>query len=124
LDKSIEIRHIATITPVITATSGWRHVGEIGLSTTMEDCAMRDYALNRAHFAGEVAGSSLIARFLRNWRARRAVSRLDSFDDYLLRDIGVTREDIRWAAGLPLTVNAAIALEERSTHRRRFPAEA
>ena len=35
----------------------------------------------------------------------------------MLRDIGVTREELRWAAGLPLTVNAALALEERATRR-------
>jgi hypothetical protein len=42
---------------------------------------------------------------------------MDSFDDYMLRDIGVSRGDVRWAAGLPLTVNAALALEERSRQR-------
>jgi hypothetical protein len=40
-------------------------------------------------------------------------------DDYLLRDIGVTRQDVRWASRLPLTVNAALALEERAFRRRR-----
>ena len=38
--------------------------------------------------------------------------------DCMLRDIGVLRDDVRWAAGLPLTVNAAVALEERSHQRR------
>jgi uncharacterized protein YjiS (DUF1127 family) len=87
----------------------------------MEDCVMREYALNRAWLAGDVEGSSLVRRFLHNWRTRRAVARLDHYDDYLLHDIGVSREDVRWAAGLPLTVNAALALEERSARRRRFP---
>jgi hypothetical protein len=36
----------------------------------------------------------------------------------MLSDIGVTREDVQWAQGLPLTVNAALALEERSFKRR------
>ncbi len=40
------------------------------------------------------------------------------FDDYLLRDIGVTREDVQWAQSLPLTVDAALALEERAFKRR------
>ena len=48
-----------------------------------------------------------------------AVTRLDSFDDYILRDIGVTRGDVRWASGLPLSVNAAVALEERALQRQR-----
>ncbi len=82
---------------------------------------MRDYALNRALSAGEASGGSLIARLWRNWTTRRAVSRLADYDDYILRDIGVTREDVSWAAGRPLTVNAALALEERSQARTRLP---
>lgn len=79
---------------------------------------MRDYALHHAQSMEAAGASSLIARLIRNWKARRAVGRLDSYDDFMLRDIGVTRGDIRWAAGLPLTVNAALALEERSGQRR------
>ncbi|MGQ0486075.1 MAG: DUF1127 domain-containing protein [Hyphomicrobiales bacterium] len=80
---------------------------------------MRDYALSRAVSLDEVKGTSFLRRIFRNWVARRAVARLENFDDYLLRDIGVKREDIRWAAGLPLTVNAALALEEHSLRQRR-----
>lgn len=80
---------------------------------------MRDYALHRAA-ASEATGSlSLLWNLVRNWRAKRAVGRLDALDDFLLHDIGVTRADVRWAAGLPLTVNAALELEERATRRRR-----
>ena len=80
---------------------------------------MRDYALNSAQGLGELDRASPIRRVIRNWRARRAVARLDGYDDYLLRDIGLDRADVRWAAGLPLTVNSALALEERSTSRQR-----
>ena len=80
---------------------------------------MRDYALHRAE-ASEATGSlSLRWGLIRNWRARRAVARLDALDDFLLHDIGVTRADVLWAAGLPLSVNAALELEERATRRRR-----
>jgi hypothetical protein len=80
---------------------------------------MRDYALNRAVGLGETAGHNLFARLFRNWQARRRVVSLDQFDDHILRDIGVTREDVYWASGLPLTVNAALALEERAFKRRK-----
>ena len=80
---------------------------------------MRDYALSRAEAAEATGSLSLLWRFIRNWRARRAVARLDALDDYLLHDIGVTRADVRWASGLPLTVNAALELEECATRRRR-----
>jgi uncharacterized protein YjiS (DUF1127 family) len=80
---------------------------------------MRDYALNRAASVEATGAASIISRLIRNWRARRAVTRLESFDDYMLRDIGVTRADVEWASGLPLSVNAALELEQRSIQRRK-----
>ena len=80
---------------------------------------MRDYALSHANSFESSCAASFLGRIIGNWRARRSVARLATFDDYLLRDIGVSRGDVRWAAGLPLTVNAAAALEERSHQRRR-----
>lgn len=79
---------------------------------------MRDYVLNQAISRGEYGIVSLLRRVTRNWKAKRRIAALGSFDDYMLRDIGVTREEIQWAAGLPLTVNAALALEERAFRRR------
>jgi uncharacterized protein YjiS (DUF1127 family) len=79
---------------------------------------MRDYVLNRA-ISLEAVETSPLRRLLKNWLARRAIKKLDSVDDYLLRDIGVTREDVRWARTLPLRLNAAVSLEERSIARRR-----
>ena len=58
---------------------------------------MRDYALSRAEAAEATGSLSLLWRVIRNWRARRAVERLDALDDYLLNDIGVTRADVRAA---------------------------
>ena len=80
---------------------------------------MRDFVLNQAISQGEYGVVSFARRILRNWKAKRRVIRLGDFDDYLLRDIGVTRGEVEWAAGLPLTVNAAVALEERAFRRRR-----
>jgi uncharacterized protein YjiS (DUF1127 family) len=82
---------------------------------------MRDYALNEAIFRGEF-GSPWLSTLWRNWKARRAVARLEDLGEHLLADIGVTRAEVRWAKGLPLSVNAALALEERS-HRLRFSPE-
>lgn len=80
---------------------------------------MREYALNRAISQGEYGAVSFIRRLLRNWKARRRIVALGNFDDYMLKDIGITRDEVQWAAGLPLTVNAAFALEERAFKRRR-----
>jgi uncharacterized protein YjiS (DUF1127 family) len=81
--------------------------------------AMRDYALSRAQSADATGSASILWRMIGNWRARRSVSRLHNLDDFLLRDIGLSREDLHWASGLPLTINAALALEERATLRTR-----
>jgi uncharacterized protein YjiS (DUF1127 family) len=80
---------------------------------------MRDYALNRAISTGEFGAPTFVKRLWRNWKARRRIASLEDYDDRILNDIGVTRLDIRWAAGLPLTVNAALALEERAFRRRK-----
>jgi uncharacterized protein YjiS (DUF1127 family) len=79
---------------------------------------MRDYILNQAMSQGEYGIISFLRRVTRNWKAKRRIGALSNFDDYMLRDIGVTRDEVQWAAGLPLTVNAAIALEERAFRRR------
>ena len=67
----------------------------------------------RFELAALVAWSRRLASRLRQRR------RLAELDDRLLRDIGVTRSEVRWAAGLPLSVNAALELEEKATRRRR-----
>jgi uncharacterized protein YjiS (DUF1127 family) len=80
---------------------------------------MREYVLTRAIAESEAPVIGFFKKLSRNWRARKRVASLAQFDDHLLRDIGITRSEIEWAAGLPLTVNAALALEERSFRRRR-----
>lgn len=80
---------------------------------------MRDYALNHSLSHSELPGTTFVSRLIRNWRARRAVRQLIELDDRMLRDIGVSRNDVEWAAGVALTINAALALEERSSRARR-----
>lgn len=79
---------------------------------------MRDYVMNQALSRGEYGIVYFLRRLARNWKAKRRIASLASFDDYMLRDIGITRDEVQWAAGLPLTVNAAVALEERAFRRR------
>jgi uncharacterized protein YjiS (DUF1127 family) len=71
-----------------------------------------DLATN-ATSARNIASEGILARAIDNWRARRAVASLLKVDDHILRDMGADRADVTWAASLPLSVNAALALEER-----------
>ena len=79
---------------------------------------MRDYVMNQALSRGEYGIVYFLRRVSRNWKVKRRIAALGNFDDYMLRDIGITRDEVQWAAGLPLTVNAAVALEERAFRRR------
>ena len=70
-------------------------------------------------FAAEVA--AVVDRIIEApfvWAERAAERRhLAELDDHLLRDIGARREDISWAASLPLSANSALALQERQRER-------
>jgi uncharacterized protein YjiS (DUF1127 family) len=49
---------------------------------------------------------------------RQAFTHLLALDEYILRDIGVTRDDVIWATRLPPKVNASRELEKISQHNR------
>ena len=80
---------------------------------------MRDYVLNQAIAREQIEGSlvSHVLRLFQNWRTRRDVAKLETFDDHMLADIGLTRGDVEWASHLPLSSNAILALEGRSRRR-------
>ena len=50
--------------------------------------------------------------------ARRAFENLLILDEDLLKDIGVTRDEVIWASRLPLDVSAAQKLKEIADRRR------
>jgi len=65
---------------------------------------------------GVLAGHIRWPRFhdrLNNWKARQSLRELEDAEDWLLKDIGLTRNDITWALGLPLSVNSADELNKR-----------
>ena len=68
--------------------------------------------------AAESIGTSLLNLF-RNWRARSEVAMLADCDDRILQDLGIRRDEVLWAARLPLSQNPRLALEERAFLRAR-----
>ena len=72
-----------------------------------------------------MAAWGAVAR-IRSWFETRSQQKIDrdafrtllSLDDTMLRDIGVTRDEVRRAADLPLSVNAALELETLAKTRR------
>ena len=60
----------------------------------------------------------LVLRRIQNWKSRSRIRALTEYDSHMLEDMGVTREEVFWAARLPLTVNAAWELRHRSRKRR------
>jgi len=51
-------------------------------------------------------------------RRRRAFLNLATLDDRMLDDIGLTRSDVEKVAGLPLEINASLAVRQIAAARR------
>jgi uncharacterized protein YjiS (DUF1127 family) len=79
---------------------------------------MVEYLEHRAVSAGGFAGEGVLLRLWGNWRARKDVLRLQRLSDHQLKDMGLRRADIFWASQQPLSVNAALVLEERTLEER------
>jgi uncharacterized protein YjiS (DUF1127 family) len=80
---------------------------------------MRDYTFQQARFRDSTFAFPALRRVLRNWLTKRQLSRLQAMDDYLLHDIGLTRDDLRWGLSLPSSCDVAHALSERRDGRQR-----
>ncbi|HRX37686.1 MAG TPA: DUF1127 domain-containing protein [Aestuariivirga sp.] len=70
---------------------------------------MRKIALSTGLTQDFGFGLAVIRRVIRNWQARRKLRTLQLFDDYMLADIGLTRDDLHY--GLRLSSRADIADE-------------
>jgi uncharacterized protein YjiS (DUF1127 family) len=68
--------------------------------------------------AEQQSQAGILARTIDNWRARKAVRELLDMEDHLLADMGVYRADVAWAAQLPLSQNAVLALDLRTRRGR------
>jgi uncharacterized protein YjiS (DUF1127 family) len=66
---------------------------------------MRDYILHQAEARDSTFAFPKLRRLVRSWLAKRSLRRLDHLDDYMLNDIGLTRDDLRFALRLPYDVD-------------------
>ncbi len=69
-----------------------------------------------AHFLLQAAG--LTMKVARAIERRHALNQLGRLDDHMLRDIGLTRSDVRDAASEPIWRDATHVLVTRSVERR------
>jgi uncharacterized protein YjiS (DUF1127 family) len=53
----------------------------------------------------------------RSWSRRRRFTDLRQLDDHMLRDIGLTRDDLAWGTSLPLSEDAAARVRRRMARR-------
>lgn len=67
-------------------------------------------------------GSGMRNAWARYWQSRtdrRAFQAMLELNDAHLADVGVTRQEVLWANGLPLSQNAALRLREIADTRRK-----
>lgn len=66
---------------------------------------MREYVRRQAEFHDGTFAFARLRRAFRNWLARRYLRRLEQLDDYILADIGLTRDDLTYGQRLPIEVD-------------------
>jgi uncharacterized protein YjiS (DUF1127 family) len=81
---------------------------------------MRDYTLTQALARESTFAFPKLRRMLRSWFMKRDLRTLERFDDYMLHDIGLVRDDIRYLRQLPLDVDLPHEMDRlRETRARR-----
>lgn len=71
---------------------------------------------HRMGLAARIGGT--LSAMVRAYRGRRSLRTLIDADDRMLRDIGVTRDDVRWALEAPAGQDPSSLLRIRAVSRR------
>jgi uncharacterized protein YjiS (DUF1127 family) len=79
-----------------------------------EETNMRDHMINEAKSRQAYGRLSWVMRVVTNWRARKTLKQLQSFSDYQLKDIGLTRYDLNRFMSVPLDTDIAWESERRA----------
>ena len=65
-----------------------------------------------------LAAAKAVRSAFHAWQSRRKLVRLLDLDDHMLADVGVTREDVRWALDLPFSHDPSLELQRRALRQR------
>ena len=66
---------------------------------------MREYVAHEARSRLSTFSFSTLRQLVRNWRCRKQLLKLHGLDDFQLKEIGLTRSQLRHLSGLPLSVD-------------------
>ena len=80
---------------------------------------MRDFCRHEASSRMAYGRWTWLARVLGNWRMCSDLRRIQKFNDYQLRDIGLVREDLAFLLSRPLGSDICWELERRQLLRSR-----
>ena len=61
---------------------------------------------------------SSLERLLKRWTSRRRIVEHAELDHHIRGDIGLARDDVRWALDLPFSCDATAELQRRALRRR------
>ena len=68
---------------------------------------MRDYMISEAQSRQAYGRLTWVMRVVTNWRMRQTLKHLQSFNDYQLREIGLSRDTIQRLSLVPLNSDVA-----------------
>lgn len=78
---------------------------------------VREFVLQQSLARQSHGGLTVLVRMLKNWRMHRVCQQMLEFDDHVLKDIGLAREDLRQLMAqlraMPLDADVPWELERR-----------
>jgi uncharacterized protein YjiS (DUF1127 family) len=75
---------------------------------------MREYMMQQAESLAGTFAFATLRRIVLNWWKRRTLRKLRDLDDYLLTDIGITRDELEEVLRMPLTLDPTWEFLRRS----------
>ncbi len=81
----------------------------------MTDCVSNEFRASETSLLSRVAG--FIKTRAKRRRDMRQLREIHNLSPHLLKDIGVRRGDVVWAANLPVEMDAVKALKKETGHR-------